>query len=212
MRKHEIKVAKTARYFTLGQSSHEVREVWFVCHGYAQLASQFLQSFAPLNQHGRLLVAPEGLHRFYRKGGGGDIAASWMTSEDRLRDIEDYIAALDAVAAEVLAPLNADVRIVVLGFSQGAATVCRWLNSGRTKADELILWCGFFPPDMKPVTLPPQTRLTLLTASNDRFISPEENEIQLTELRSQQVTFRHLHFQGEHEIDPQALALLARMF
>jgi predicted esterase len=212
MIKHEIQVAKTARYFTLGNSSANVHEVWFLCHGYAQLASEFLQLFAPLEKPGRLLVAPEGLHRFYRKGGRGEVTASWMTSEDRLSDIEDYTHMLNAVAAEVVKPLAADVRIVVLGFSQGAATVCRWLNNGHTKASELILWCGFFPPDMKPVALPTHTRLTLLSASDDRFITPEENQAQLDELRRQQVEFRHLHYAGEHEINTQALQSLAQLF
>ncbi|MCU0435484.1 MAG: phospholipase [Bacteroidia bacterium] len=211
MKKHVLKVAKTARYFTLGNSGSEVREVWFVCHGYAQLASEFLQQFATLQQPGRLLVAPEGLHRFYRKGGRGEVAASWMTSEDRQHDIEEYVAALNATAEEVLHTLPQNVRIIVLGFSQGAATVCRWLQNGKIKADELVLWCGFFPPDMKPPVLPLHTKLTLLTASHDRFISPEENEAQLHELRKQQVEFRHLPFQGEHEIVPAALELLVQL-
>lgn len=209
MNKREIQVAKTARYFTLGSSSN-VREVWFLCHGYAQLAPEFLQLFASLEKPGRLLVAPEGLHRFYRKGGRGEVAASWMTSEDRQRDIEDYTAMLNAVAAEVLKPLDTEVRIIVLGFSQGAATVCRWLMHAHFRAAELVLWCGFFPPDMQPVQIPLHTKLTLLTASNDRFITPAENEAKLTELRSAGVQFTHIPFAGEHEIAQEPLATLEK--
>jgi predicted esterase len=212
MKKHEIAIRKTARYFVLGQSTAPVEEVWFICHGYAQLASEFLASFAALEKPGRLLVAPEGLHRFYAKGGGGKVVASWMTSEDRLSDIADYIAWLDAVASEVLSTLPGTVRVVVLGFSQGAAAVSRWLAAGTTAADELVLWCGFFPPDMQPAKLPAATRLTLVTASDDRFISPEQTEQQLRELRQQAFQFEHLHFQGTHAVEQTALLQLADRF
>jgi predicted esterase len=207
MNKHEIKVAKTARYFTLG-SSNNVREVWFLCHGYAQLAPEFLRLFTALEKPGRILVAPEGLHRFYRKGGRGEVAASWMTSEDRQRDIEDYTTMLNAVADEVLQSHGSDVRVIVLGFSQGAATVCRWLSRANFQASGLVLWCGFFPPDMQPVQIPAHTKLTLVSASNDRFITPEENQQKINELRSAGVQFEHLPFIGEHEIMKEPLLRL----
>ncbi|MGL5890814.1 MAG: alpha/beta hydrolase [Bacteroidia bacterium] len=212
MKKHEVEIRKTARYFSLGEANTQVEEVWFVCHGYAQSASEFLESFSALEKPGRLLIAPEGLHRFYGKGSAGKVVASWMTSEDRLTDIADYIAWLDTVAAEVLKQVPDTARIVVLGFSQGAATVSRWLAAGNTLADELVLWCGFFPPDMQPATLPETIRLTVLTASDDRFITPEQSEEQLEQLKQKQIQFQHLHFQGTHTIEQTALQQLADWF
>ena len=88
MNKKEIKVPKTARYFTIG-NEEQPDEIWFVLHGYAQLANYFIEKFRVLESKNILVVAPEGLHRFYWNGMSGRVAASWMTKEDRLTDIAD---------------------------------------------------------------------------------------------------------------------------
>src|SRR5437867_9573715 len=43
LQEHHLTVSRTARYFTLGESPRGVEEVWFACHGYAQLAGRFLE-------------------------------------------------------------------------------------------------------------------------------------------------------------------------
>ncbi len=65
MQEHHISVTRTARYYTLGEISRGVAEVWFVCHGYGQLAERFIRHFAALDDGTRLVVAPEALGRFY---------------------------------------------------------------------------------------------------------------------------------------------------
>jgi hypothetical protein len=78
-----ITVKKTARYFILGEAGPFTRQVWFVCHGYGFLGGDFLKNFEALNEKEHLVVASEGLHRFYLYGTGGKVGASWMTKEDR---------------------------------------------------------------------------------------------------------------------------------
>ena len=65
MQEHRLSVARTARYFTLGERSGAAAEVWFACHGYGQLAGRFLEKLRALDDGTRYLVAPEGLSRFY---------------------------------------------------------------------------------------------------------------------------------------------------
>ena len=36
-------------------------------------------------------MAPEGLSRFYLEGFSGKVGATWMTREDRLNDIDNYL-------------------------------------------------------------------------------------------------------------------------
>src|SRR5258705_7905505 len=93
-------VSRMARYFTIGRPD---REVWFVLHGYGQLAARFLSRFEPLDDGGRLIVAPEALSRFYLTEDSAErrVGASWMTREDRLTEIEDYVQYLEAVYADV---------------------------------------------------------------------------------------------------------------
>jgi hypothetical protein len=96
-------VLRTARYATLGRLDESVREVWIVCHGYAQLAGRFIERFRCIAAPHRLIVAPEALSRFYTERGSGfhgpasQIGATWMTSEDREAEIQDYVAYLDAL-------------------------------------------------------------------------------------------------------------------
>src|SRR5205809_2907590 len=106
---HHLSVAKTARYFTLGERSGGVAQVWFVCHGYGQLAGRFLEKLRVLDDGtGRLLVAPEGLSRFYLSESPAErrVGACWMTREDRLAEIDDYVQYLDAVYAAVFTHLD----------------------------------------------------------------------------------------------------------
>ncbi len=149
MQEHHLAVSRMARYFTLGGG--EPREVWFACHGYGQLASRFLEKLRVLDDGHRLLVAPEGLSRFYLSESPTErrVGASWMTREDRLAEIEDYLQYLDAVYADIFGLLDRTrVTVHALGFSQGASTVSRWAAMGKARVDRLILWGGELPPDL----------------------------------------------------------------
>jgi predicted esterase len=155
MVEHHITVPRTARYCTLGEAGPAVREVWIVCHGFAQLATRFIRYFEPVAASKRLIVAPEALNRFYLDpapgvhGAEARVGATWMTREDRENEIRDYVRYLDAVHDEIFSGLDrSGVRLVLLGFSQGTATVGRWLTRGEARADQIILWGGDLPEDL----------------------------------------------------------------
>jgi len=138
-----------ARYFKLGQINEHTTKDWFVLHGYAQLAEYFIKHFAPLQDDHTCIIAPEGLSRFYQKGFDGRIGATWMTREDRLTDIENYVSYLSEVYhSEIPDGLAERTHITMLGFSQGVATVSRWLQAPEIKYDRLVLWAGILPPDL----------------------------------------------------------------
>ena len=81
MEEHNIKIEKTARYYSLGDFNEKTEAVWIVCHGYAQLASDFIKDFEPLANETTVIIAPEALSRFYTKGFFGKVGATWMTKE-----------------------------------------------------------------------------------------------------------------------------------
>src|SRR5207245_11750129 len=89
MDEHRITTQRSARYYTLGLAGAATREVWFACHGYAQLAGRFLEKLRGLDDGHRHLVAPEGLSRFYLSEGAAERrdGACCMTREDRLAEI-----------------------------------------------------------------------------------------------------------------------------
>ena len=90
----QITIEKTARYYTNDPGGSKINQTWIVIHGYAQLAKDFIKEFEFLSDCGTLIVAPEGLSKFYSKNYP---AASWMTKEDRTNEIEDYTNYLEKV-------------------------------------------------------------------------------------------------------------------
>ena len=199
---HHVSVPRTARFFTLGKGGDGAVEIWFVLHGYGQLAERFLRYFTPLDDGTRLVVAPEGLSRFYLESGRNDkIGASWMTREDRLTEIADYVRYLDAVYAAVGA-VGAR-RVTVLGFSQGTATAARWLAQGAAQAQRLILWGGEVPPDLDLAAARERwsgTQLTMVVGSTDQFITPKILARDEARLAEHSIAHRVERFDGGHEI------------
>lgn len=154
-REDHIEVPRTARYHVLEpEEEGNADDVWFVLHGYRQLAERFLRRFTGLLGARRMVVAPEGLSRFYverevsRHGPESVVGASWMTRDDREREITDYVRYLDRLADRILDDIQGSPAVTVLGFSQGAATAARWAVLGSRVPDRLVLWADTLPPDL----------------------------------------------------------------
>jgi len=209
LQEHRVSVSRTARYYTLGAPGPGTRQVWVVCHGYGQLASRFLEKLRVLDDATRYLVAPEGLSRFYLSESPTErrVGASWMTREDRLAEIEDYVQYLDAVYQDVFGSLDrSQVTVHALGFSQGAATVSRWTALGRAKVDRLTLWGGEFPPDLDlaleaVVDRLRAARLSLVYGRADEFITSKVIATTVKRLRAHGVPVREIPFDGAHELN-----------
>lgn len=203
---HHIQVSKTARYFTLGELDNNTQEVWFVLHGYAQLASDFIQDFEVLNDGSRFIVAPEGLNKFYARGFGGKPAATWMTSEDREAEIDDYINYLNTLYQALQIPTTC--RIVVLGFSQGVATASRFIHANTCRVDEFIIYSGELAAELvNPISTQLQNKkITYVTGTNDPFITPEKHEKVYALMH--QLNAKIIEFDGGHEVKQEVLKML----
>jgi len=211
MQEHVLATPRTARYFTLG-SPEGATDVWFVCHGYGQLASRFLERFHVLESEHRCIVAPEGLSRFYLTENPTErrVGASWMTREDRLHEIDDYVRYLDTLHTQVV-PGNA--RVTALGFSQGTATVCRWAAFGAARIDRLLVWGGEVPPDLDLGDARVSARLrglhlTLVFGTKDQFFTPKIVATTESRLKEHKVDYERIQFDGGHEIDEATLRSL----
>jgi len=219
LQEHHLSVTRTARYFTLGDPSGGVAEVWFVCHGYGQLAGRFLRHFEALADGTRLLVAPEALSRFYLEdmavpASERKVGATWMTREDRLSEIDDYVRYLDALHAEVFARVErASVTLHLFGYSQGTATACRWAARGAARVDRLILWAGEVPPDLDLAGAAERfrrLRLLFVLGRKDEYITPKIVAREEERLRSHGIPFEVKWFEGGHEIDAELLKELGQ--
>lgn len=206
---HSLAVPRTARFATLGNEESPSR-IWFLCHGYGQLASDFLVSARALAGPNKLLVAPEALSRFYldehRK-----VGASWMTREDRLNEIADYVRYLDRVHDQIVSVTNgSNPRLGVLGFSQGVATAARWAVRGRAAIDHAVFWGAAIPPELSLEELG-GVRMTLVGGSRDPFYGEEVWSDERRRLTEARVAFEELHFQGGHRLDDETLEKLDKL-
>ena len=207
-------VQRTARYCTLGQLSDDTRHVWFVCHGYGQLATYFIKNFEVLDDGKNYIVAPEALSRFYLKGFEGRVGATWMTKEDRLTEINDYVQYLDQLYDAVFEQIpRGQVNVHLLGFSQGAATVSRWIALGKVRLESWILWAGLFPYDLKFEV----NREKLLNAETflvygdqDEFKDDAKVHERHQLVENEGLAYETLQFNGRHEIPSEALLKLVR--
>lgn len=211
---HRIDFQFQARYETLGAASEHAEELWFICHGHGQLAKYFIQKFKPLDNGKRLIVAPEGLFRYYLQGFSGRVGATWMTKEDRESDIENYLTYLSAVFNQVKSQMNADAKVTLLGFSQGAATISRFATQTTVKFHKLVLWAGIFPPDLPP--LESRKRLSdkpcfLVYGKQDPFLTEERIQEQQSIAEKISVLPQVHTFEGEHVIDSDVLIKIGQI-
>lgn len=195
-----MQVRKTARYYVIKPGS-ETTAYLYAIHGYRQLGKYFIRHFNELRDMGVQVIVPEGLHRFYIEGYSGKVGASWMSTEDRLTDIDDYVAYLNQLHDSLQLP--ADKPVIVLGFSQGGPTACRWLASADFTAKALILHSTVFPNDFDFSANREklkQTSTHALFGNADEFADEQTIHKKMLWMQSKGVDAQLLRFKGGHQI------------
>lgn len=212
-KEQHIQVRRTARFYQMGQAGPHIHRIWYVLHGYGQLASYFVKHFEQIADANTLVVAPEALSRFYSKGTDGRVGATWMTKEDRLNEIDDYILYLDALHEQISAQVQAGAEVVLLGFSQGTATAWRWMKKGKVRVAHLVNWAGSVPAEMNEewAALLKNMHLYAVLGDNDPYISEKDADLRIQALRSIKPDLHDLRFKGEHRMDAETLDKLNRI-
>lgn len=183
-------------------------------HGYGQLAPYFLRKFAHLDPVKNYFVAPQGLSKHYLKGFEGRVGAVWMTREDRLNDIANNMRYLQAVyASESAKPyFNSVPKVYMLGFSQGCATLCRWLAHSQIPYTRLIMWAGEMPPDILAQvheTPIPSRELFWVYGNQDQLITEAVAEQHFHALESAGLRPQIVNFEGGHELPAEIISFIS---
>lgn len=210
-----LAVPRTARYCTLGAASGDARHLWIALHGYAMLARSFAKLLLPLGGSHARVVVPEALSRFYleteRNGRHGDlVGATWLTREERDRDLADHLHYLDLLHAIERGALDPGAEVHVLGFSQGAVMAARWVSAGTMVPQHLVLW-GIHPPeDTIPGLADRMTgrEVTLVAGDRDPFAPPGTLEDLAARLARHGVRARAERFDGGHSLSKELLRRL----
>ena len=210
---HHIEVKRTARFHTYGNLTENTEHIIFAIHGYGELAGRFIRPFEKLDADRFFVVAPEGLNRFYWHSSSRPPVATWMTSTDRENEIKDYVNYLNQLYHKIMAdvPANANLKIHILGFSQGVATVTRWLANGVVKADSLVLWAGKMAHDLDWQTAQPifeAVDLHLVYGLQDKYLGYLDIDNYLKELNEKNLQPTITTFKGDHIIHLETLKAL----
>jgi len=210
---HHFTVKRRARVYTLGEIGPAVRYCCIACHGYGQLAGHFIRKFDRIARADTLVVAPEGLSRFYWGGLSGDVKASWMTKEDRLHEIADFSDYLSHLYDYYRGQLPEDAAFILLGFSQGVATQMRWIMRAFPQFQHLVLWAGTVPEDIDyqpALDYFQDKRLHFVYGTEDQFLTQERLQAYRSEMKKTGLSFVEHTFEGRHQVDRKALLRLFR--
>lgn len=196
---------RTARYFSRQTDPNLIENVWILFHGYGQSAYHFLLNFDDFNPEKSLILAPEGLSKFYLKGFDGRVGASWMTKENREFEIQDQLHLVDNLLAEI--DPNGDKKLNLLGFSQGAAVACRWYQYTTRKVENLILWGAGLPieTDAKMAQKYNECNTTLVLGTEDEFIKQERLVQYFQTLEDLKFSHNVITYKGGHKIEKEGL-------
>jgi predicted esterase len=202
----KIKVERTARYYVLGEVTQKTKYIWVCFHGFGQLASFFKKKFESLVNEETVVIVPEGLSRFYLDVNTGRIGASWITSDMKEDEVEDYIPYLNSVFNEATQNIDLkNIKLNVLGFSQGCTTACRWLNQLETPASNFIVWAAYFSKGIEDVIDPKK-----LSGSNNFYVNGTQDiylkdhpelVLQMKTNMIETINAEIITFDGDHRIE-----------
>jgi len=206
IRKFQVK--RTAHVAELGNDISHAKQIWMVLHGYGQLANRIVRKFDHLNLDEIYAIAPEGLNKFYWHDAKREPVATWMTKHERDDEINNYLSYLDQVYDTLILPHLNHAKFNILGFSQGTATMWRWVMHRKPELSKLIQWAGEFPPE------PPYKQhldylegidLKYLYGTNDKFINGPFGEKIFKQIDQQPFEMDVVKYDGTHRINREVL-------
>lgn len=199
-----ISAVKTARYYTLGNLNAETKNIWMVLHGYGMRAEDFIKPFEKIIAENDYVIAPEALSRFYAKGLSGPVGASWMTKEDRENDIANNMAYLSSIYEKDINVYSEQAKIHLLGFSQGATTMARFVSFQKPLFQKLWICAGEIPEDVNWQHFKKLTdggKLHIQLGKQDPLITPEHLTKLQERLEGNEIDYTLHQFDGVHEVN-----------
>ena len=177
-------------------------------HGYRENAAMHLAALEAVSGlDGWLLVAVQGLHRFYTRG--GEVVASWMTKEDRDLAIADNVAYVQQVVDAVRAEFPTTETLVFAGFSQGTAMAFR--AAAHIRATALVAAGADVPPDVAAGTSVPLPPILYGRGHRDDLYSAQQHADDVAALQRLGTEVESVTFDGGHELSADFLASMGRM-
>lgn len=200
--KRTITIQRKAHFY-LQIPNQKITQLLIVIHGYGQNAEDFLDEFKSLKNSDILVVAPEAISKFYNKK--GEAVANWMTSLERLDEIDDYCKYLN----QLLDTIKKDYefsQLSVLGFSQGVSTAFRWISTLKDNPGNFYVCAGSVPleltaNDFKNSTL----TINYYYGDEDKLLKEEKAMLQIERIKQLGLKVNTTKFKGRHEVPKECL-------
>ena len=197
-----------APYFKVGSINEMTKNIWFIFHGYGQLADEFAKQFTEMISEENCLIFPQGLSRFYLKGIGNKIGANWMTSQDRDIDITNYISYINQIFKHEVEPSLENIKLNILGFSQGGHTASRWIYNSKITYNKFVLWGSNLAHEIDQKRISDSFshgKNLVIIGDQDRFINSDR--LRKMRLKYEKIGFNYqtIEYHGEHDIYPEIL-------
>ena len=202
LNKNSVKSEFTKPYYTLGKYSEETENIWFIFHGYGQLAEYFAKNFEDLSSNKTYFIFPQAPSKCYIDNDFNKVGASWLTKNEIEEEIENNFNYLNGILALEKIDLS-KVKINGFGFSQGVSMLVRWFASKKIMVEKMILWAGKSPTtflDDKNILSP--KKLYFVMGNNDplkEYLNLEEELPRLEKQFSVKVNF--IEYEGAHKVN-----------
>jgi Predicted esterase len=177
------------------------------------LSEFFIKKFECILNDSTVVIAPEGSNRFYLESNYYRVGASWMTKLDKEKDIEDNISYIQTLYSNIVDEIgHTNFKLNTLGFSQGGATLVRWIMSNSINIDSLILWGSDIPKDC--LTEEKKSRwnsidVKLVIGNQDEYINEENKQKVIDLISSYGLKYELVAYKGSHKIIEKELEKIA---
>jgi predicted esterase len=194
-----IRAATHGRYLVDAPAGDRAIGTLVGFHGYAEGAeAQLARMRAIPGADAWLLVAIQGLHRFYQRR-ANEVVASWMTRQDRALAIADNLTYVGDVVDAVASEWPGSGPLVFTGFSQGVAMTFRAAASSPRPVDGVISVGGDVPPELDAATLGRVARVLICRGVRDEWYTTAKFDTDIGRLRAAGAMVTPLTFDGGHE-------------
>jgi Predicted esterase len=136
-----------------------------------------------------------------------------MTKLDKEKDIEDNISFIQTLYSKIVDEIgHTNFKLNTLGFSQGGATLTRWIMSNSITIDSLILWGSDIPKDC--LTEEKKSRwssidVKLVIGNQDEYINEENKQKVIDLISSYGLKYELVEYEGSHKIIEKELEKIA---
>ena len=200
-----LSVATTTHGRVLVRRAASPRGILAGFHGYLESADVQLARLESMDVPDWTLVSIQALHRVYR-GRTQDIAASWMTRQDRETTIDDNVAYVAAVLRQMQ---HGALPLVHVGFSQGGQMAFRAAVRGRDPAAGVVSVGADVPPELLADSRARFPAVLLMRGTGDTWYTQAKHEADIGALRARGVNVDPLVFAGAHEWNAAVAAAVA---